>query len=137
VAAGKIVETLEARTADQHEVAVSVVRISSDRPGPVLAVIAGMHGTEYASVAALGRLAQTVRPMDVTGTLVLIPVASGRRLETRRGSVPSALPRPQYDPRSASPGRITTSGFFGFASERQRLSPVCGRDVRRHSDGAG
>src|SRR5436189_265810 len=34
-----------------------------------------MHGTEYASVAALGRLAQTVRPMDVTGTLVLKPVA--------------------------------------------------------------
>jgi uncharacterized protein len=68
---GKEVETLEAQTADGQQVSVSIVRISSDRPGPVLAVIAAMHGTEYASVAALGRLIQGLRPEDVSGTLVV------------------------------------------------------------------
>jgi predicted deacylase len=80
---GKEVERLEAMTADRHHVSVSVVRVGSGRPGPVLMVIAAMHGTEYASVAALGRLIQEVEPADVSGTLVLVPVANRLAFETR------------------------------------------------------
>jgi predicted deacylase len=83
LAPGKDVEPLRATTVDGHHVAVSVVRISGGKPGPVLVVVAAMHGTEYASVAALGRLIQEIRPEDVSGTLVLVPVANQLAFETR------------------------------------------------------
>jgi predicted deacylase len=45
-------------------------------PGPVLTVVAGVHGTEYASIVAAERLIDRVDPTDVTGTLVIVPVAN-------------------------------------------------------------
>jgi predicted deacylase len=49
----------------------------------VLAAFAAMHGTEYASVAALSRLIHDIRPETVSGTLVLVPVANRLAFETR------------------------------------------------------
>jgi len=83
LAPGKEVESLSATTVDGHQLSVSVVRISSGKPGPVLVVIAAMHGTEYASVAALGRLIQEAQPEDVSGSLVLVPIANQLAFETR------------------------------------------------------
>jgi predicted deacylase len=83
LAPGKEVESLRATTVDGHHLSVSVVRISSGKPGPVLVVIAAMHGTEYASVAALGRLIQETQPEDVSGSLVLVPIANQLAFETR------------------------------------------------------
>src|SRR5262249_8935723 len=45
-------------------------------PGPVLAVVAGVHGTEFASIVAAERLIDRIDPTDVTGTLVIVPVAN-------------------------------------------------------------
>jgi predicted deacylase len=64
-------------------VAVSVVHISSGRPGPVLAIFAAMHGTEYASVAALGRLIQELDSERVSGTLRVVPAANNVAFEAR------------------------------------------------------
>jgi len=80
---GQRVERLEAIATDGQPVSVSVVHVSSGRPGPTLAVFAAMHGTEYASVAALGRLVQTLEPERVSGTLRLVPVANPLAFETR------------------------------------------------------
>lgn len=80
---GKQIVTLTAQTADGQHVSVPTVRITSGRSGPSLLVIAAMHGTEYASVAALGRLVQTVRPADVSGVLILVPVANRLAFESR------------------------------------------------------
>jgi predicted deacylase len=44
------------------------------RPGPVLAVASGAHGSEYASILAVERLIETVNPADVSGTLILLPL---------------------------------------------------------------
>jgi predicted deacylase len=78
-----MVQTLAATTSDGRAVSVDVVHISSGRPGPVLAVFAAMHGTEYASVAALGRLIQQLDSARVAGTLRLVPVANRLAFETR------------------------------------------------------
>src|SRR5215469_7538715 len=77
------IQALEATAPTGEHVSVSVARLSSGRPGPTLAVVAAMHGTEYASVAALGRLIQGVNPERVSGALVLVPVANQLAFETR------------------------------------------------------
>lgn len=76
-------DTLHASTSDGVAISVDVVHIGHNAPGPHLAVIAAMHGTEYASVAALGRLIQTLNPATVQGTLTLVPVANQLAFESR------------------------------------------------------
>lgn len=53
---------------------ISIIRGS--RPGPMLALIAGTHGYEYAGVTALQELRQSVQPADLAGTLVLVHIAN-------------------------------------------------------------
>src|SRR5262249_32087833 len=55
---------------------VPVAVIHGAWPGPVLAVVAGVHGTEFASIVAAERLIDRIDPTDVTGTLVIVPVAN-------------------------------------------------------------
>jgi predicted deacylase len=54
--------------------AIPVVVIHGARPGPVLAVAAGAHGTEYASIIAVEMLIDSVKPDEVAGTLILLPL---------------------------------------------------------------
>lgn len=43
-------------------------------PGPVLALVAGSHGTEYASILALEKLIGRIDPTELTGTLIIVPL---------------------------------------------------------------
>ncbi|HXI27166.1 MAG TPA: M14 family metallopeptidase [Vicinamibacterales bacterium] len=53
---------------------IPVVVVHGARPGPVLAVASGAHGTEYASIIAVEMLIDSVKPDDVAGTLILLPL---------------------------------------------------------------
>jgi len=53
---------------------IPVVVIHGARPGPVLAVASGAHGTEYASIIAVEMLIDGVKPDEVAGTLILLPL---------------------------------------------------------------
>jgi len=53
---------------------VSVIR--GPKPGPVLALIAGTHGYEYPGITALQRLRLSIRPEDLSGTLILVHIAN-------------------------------------------------------------
>ncbi len=44
------------------------------RPGPVLALVAGAHGTEYASIIALERLLGMLNPAALSGTVIVVPL---------------------------------------------------------------
>ncbi|MGH9836761.1 MAG: succinylglutamate desuccinylase/aspartoacylase family protein [Blastocatellia bacterium] len=44
------------------------------RPGPVLALVAGAHGTEYASIIALESLLNLLNPATLSGTVIVIPL---------------------------------------------------------------
>jgi uncharacterized protein len=80
---GGMPTTLSATTSDGTPITVEVVRIASGQPGPHLAIVAALHGTEYASVAALGRVIQSLDPRRVRGTLTLVPVANRLAFESR------------------------------------------------------
>lgn len=53
---------------------VSVIRGKS--PGPVLALLAGVHGYEYPGITALQKLRKSVRAEDLSGTLILVHIAN-------------------------------------------------------------
>ena len=53
---------------------IPVVVVHGARPGPVLAVASGAHGTEYASIVAVENLIDSVKPEEMAGTLILLPL---------------------------------------------------------------
>jgi predicted deacylase len=53
---------------------IPVIVVNGARPGPVLALVAGSHGTEYASILALQKLAQAADPVELSGTLIILPL---------------------------------------------------------------
>jgi predicted deacylase len=55
---------------------IPVAVIHGARPGPVLAVVSGSHGTEYTSIVAVEQLIDAVRPSELSGTLILVPLVN-------------------------------------------------------------
>jgi predicted deacylase len=55
---------------------IPVVVIHGSNPGPVLAVVSGAHGSEYASIVAVEQLIDAVKPAELAGTLVLVPIVN-------------------------------------------------------------
>jgi predicted deacylase len=53
---------------------IPVIVVNGAKPGPVLAMVAGSHGTEYASIIALQKLAQAADPAEISGTLIIVPL---------------------------------------------------------------
>jgi predicted deacylase len=51
-----------------------VAVINGARPGPVLALVAGSHGTEYTSIVALQRLIGRLDPKTISGTVIVAPL---------------------------------------------------------------
>jgi hypothetical protein len=56
--------------------AIPISIIHGARPGPVLALTAGVHGMEYPPILALQRVLKRVDPKTLSGTLVLVHVAN-------------------------------------------------------------
>jgi predicted deacylase len=57
-------------------VAIPVVLVNGARPGPQVAVTAGIHGAEYVAIAALRQVANGLNPADISGRLVAVLVAN-------------------------------------------------------------
>jgi len=55
---------------------IPVAVVNGAKPGPVLAVVSGAHGTEYASIIAVERLIQLLDPQAVRGTVILVPLVN-------------------------------------------------------------
>jgi predicted deacylase len=55
---------------------IPVVVIHGTRPGPVLAVVSGAHGTEYASIIAVVNLIGRLDPTEMAGTVILVPLVN-------------------------------------------------------------
>ncbi|HYU79857.1 MAG TPA: M14 family metallopeptidase [Vicinamibacterales bacterium] len=53
---------------------IPVAVVHGAKPGPVLALVAGAHGTEYASIIALERLITELDAAQVSGTVIIVPL---------------------------------------------------------------
>jgi len=55
---------------------IPVIVINGAKPGPVLALVSGAHGTEYASIIALEKLVPAIDPAQLSGTVEVLPLVN-------------------------------------------------------------
>jgi uncharacterized protein len=55
---------------------VPVVVVNGAKPGPVLALVTGAHGTEYVSIIAVEKLIRELDPAQISGTVILVPLVN-------------------------------------------------------------
>ena len=60
---------------------IPVVVVRGAKPGPVLALVAGSHGTEYASIIALEELIARLDPAQISGTVIILPLVNTASFE--------------------------------------------------------
>jgi len=59
---------------DGTELPISVIH--GTKPGPVLALVAGVHGQEYTPILALQKLRTAIDPKTLTGSVIMVHVAN-------------------------------------------------------------
>jgi predicted deacylase len=72
----KVTGTLEVPAGVDAATSIPVVIVRGARPGPVLALVSGAHGTEYTSIIALEKVIQTLDPAQVSGTVIILPLVN-------------------------------------------------------------
>jgi predicted deacylase len=72
----KVTGTLDVPAGADAATAIPVVVIRGAKPGPVLALVSGAHGTEYASIIALEKVIQSIDPAQVSGTVIILPLVN-------------------------------------------------------------
>lgn len=55
---------------------IPVIVVNGARPGPRLALVAGLHGAEFASVVALQQLADRIQPRNLAGSVIIVPLVN-------------------------------------------------------------
>lgn len=70
----KVTGTIEVPAGVDPALSIPVAVIHGAKPGPVLALVAGSHGTEYASIIALEKLIAQLNPADISGTVIIVPL---------------------------------------------------------------
>jgi uncharacterized protein len=81
--------TVTRRTLDLGGLDVPVVEFTGSEDGPLLTVIAGVHGCEYAPMAAVRRWTRTLEPRELRGRVRAVPVLN---LPAFRARTPFVVP---------------------------------------------
>lgn len=103
---------------------IPVVVVRGSKAGPVLALVAGAHGTEYASIVALEKLIGRLEPADVSGTVIIVPLVN---VASFLGKVPHLNPVDNKNMNRFYPGKPD-----GTQTERALFAMT--HEVVDHSD---
>lgn len=68
--------TIEVPAHGDAAASIPVAVIEGTKPGPVLALVSGLHGTEYTSIIALEKLIQSLDPAQISGTVIIVPLVN-------------------------------------------------------------
>jgi predicted deacylase len=79
----KVAGTIEVPAGVDAALSIPVVVANGARPGPVLALVSGLHGTEYASIIALEKVIERLDPAALSGTVIVIPLVNVRSFEQK------------------------------------------------------
>lgn len=61
---------------EENDCFIPVTVVHGARPGPVLALVAGVHGYEYPPILALYRIKKMMDPQRMAGTLIVVHIAN-------------------------------------------------------------
>jgi predicted deacylase len=93
------------KMANGLEIIIPIHVINGKREGPVLGVISCVHGHEYASIDIIRQIIKDLNPMDISGTVLAIPVANSLSFSmATRGNIFDGLWGPNGDLARAFPG---------------------------------
>jgi predicted deacylase len=98
------------KAASRIELPVTIVQGKKD--GKTLVVVAGEHGCEYSGIVAAVKLLRDIKPEDVSGNVVIVPLANPIAFEER---YPFVNPIDQVNPYGAYPGNPNATVTFQVA----------------------
>src|SRR6267378_4083056 len=75
--------TLEVPAGVDAATSIPVVVVNGAKPGKVLALVSGAHGTEYTSIIAIEKLIAALDPAQLTGTVILVPLINIQSFEQK------------------------------------------------------
>ena len=98
--------TIEVPAGSDPALSIPVVVAHGAHPGPVLALVSGAHGTEYASILALERVITRLDPAALSGTVIVVPLVNINSFEQK---VPHLNPTDGKSMNRYYPGRVDGS----------------------------
>ena len=120
----KVSGTIEVQAAADPALSIPVVVVHGAKPGPVLALVSGAHGTEYASIIALEKLIGTLNPAEISGTVIIVPLVNVPSFEQK---VPHVNPVDGKSMNRMYPGKID-------GTQTERASYLITKQVVEQSD---
>jgi predicted deacylase len=79
----KATGTIEVPAGSDAALSIPVAVFHGAKPGPVLALVAGSHGTEYTSIIALEKLITTLNAAEISGTVIIVPLINIQSFEQK------------------------------------------------------
>jgi predicted deacylase len=98
--------TIEVPAGSDPALSIPVVVAHGAHPGPVLALVSGAHGTEYASIIALERVIARLDPAALSGTVIVVPLVNINSFEQK---VPHVNPTDRKSMNRFYPGKVDGS----------------------------
>ena len=99
----KATGTIEVPAGIDAALSIPVAVFHGAKPGPVLALVSGAHGTEYASIIALEKLIGQLNPAEMSGTVIVVPLINIPSFEQK---VPHVNPVDRKSMNRFYPGKI-------------------------------
>nr|MBC8463155.1 succinylglutamate desuccinylase/aspartoacylase family protein [Candidatus Bathyarchaeota archaeon] len=75
---------VEIGEASTHTVMMPYIVINGAKDGPTLTILGGVHAVECTPVEAIYRLADSIDPVELSGTLILVPVVNTEGFHARK-----------------------------------------------------
>jgi uncharacterized protein len=120
----KATGTIEVPAGADAALSIPVAVLHGTKPGPVLALVAGSHGTEYTSIIALEKLIDLLNPTEISGTVIIVPLINIQSFEQK---VPHVNPVDKKSMNRFYPGRLD-------GTQTERASFLITREVVEKCD---
>jgi predicted deacylase len=120
----KATGTIEVPPGVDAGLSIPVAVIHGAQPGPVLALVAGAHGTEYTSIIALEKLIAMLSPAELSGTVIIVPLIN---IQSFAQKVPHVNPVDRKSMNRFYPGKID-------GTQTERASYVITKEVVEKCD---
>ena len=120
----KATGTIEVPAASDAALSIPVAVVHGARPGPVLALVAGAHGTEYTSIIALEKLIDMLNAAEISGTVIIVPLINIQSFEQK---VPHVNPVDKKSMNRFYPGKMD-------GTQTERASYLITKQVVEQSD---